>query len=60
MSVGCLANEKIIVNLKENIARPTKVKKTTVKLKIVVGTAWVNKIKKTWMIHLQQRCRHGV
>jgi len=39
MSVGSLANEKIIAKPKKNIGRPKKVKKPTVRLKIVVGTA---------------------
>jgi len=39
MNVGSPANGKIIAKPKENIVRPKKAKKTTVKLKIVVGTA---------------------
>jgi hypothetical protein len=39
MSVGCLANEKIIARPKENTVRLKKAKKTTVKQKIVVDTA---------------------
>ncbi len=38
MSVGCLANEKIIVKPKENIGRPKKAKRATARPKTVVGT----------------------
>lgn len=37
--VSCLADEKIIARLSEDIGRPKKGKKPTVRLKIVVGTA---------------------
>ncbi len=55
--VSCLADVKIIARLSEDIGRPKKEKKPTVRPKIVAGTAGV---KKTWMIHLQQCYRHGV
>jgi hypothetical protein len=59
-SVGSPADAKIIARPREDIGRPKKGKKPTAKPKIVVGKARLRKIKKTWMIHLQQHCRHGV
>jgi len=58
--VGWQRNEKATVRPSGDIARHPKVKKPTGKPKTVVGIGWVIKIKKTWMMHLQHGCRHGV
>jgi hypothetical protein len=48
------------VKRKENIARPKREKKPTVKLKTAVGTAKNKKRKKTWMMRLQHPGAHGL
>jgi len=51
---------KIIVRPKENIARPKRAKKTTVKLKTAAGTGINQKKKKTWMMQLPHPVAHGL
>jgi len=51
---------KIIVNPKENIVKPRRVKRPTVNLKTAVGTAIIKKRKKTWMMQLPHPVAHGL
>ena len=51
---------KIIVRPKENIARPKRAKKTTVKLKTAAGTAIIKKREKTWMMQLPHPVARGL
>jgi hypothetical protein len=51
---------KIIVRPKENIVRPRRVKRPTVKLKTAAGTAIIKKRKKTWMMQLPHPVIHGL
>jgi len=51
---------KIIVRPKENIAKPRRVKRPTVKLKTAAGTAIIKKMKKTWMMQLPHPVAHGL
>jgi hypothetical protein len=51
---------KIIVRPKENIVRPRRVKRPTVKLKTAAGTAITKKRKKTWMMQLPHPVAHGL
>ena len=53
-------SSKIIAKRKENIARPKRVKETTVKLKIVADTAIRKENQKTWMMQLQHPGIHGL
>jgi hypothetical protein len=57
---GSLENEKITMRHKDGTAKPIKVKKTTVKPKIAGGMAGVKKVKKTWMMQLQQYYPNGL
>ena len=57
---GSLENEKITVRHKDGTVKPIKVKKTTVKPKIAGGMDGVKKVKKTWMMQLQQYYPHGL
>ena len=57
---GSLENEKITVRHKDGTAKPIKVKKNTVKPKIAGGMDGVKKVKKTWMMQLQQYYPHGL
>jgi hypothetical protein len=52
--VGLLQNETIIERPSGNIVRASKVKKPTVRPKTAVGMDGVKKVKKTWMMQLQQ------
>jgi hypothetical protein len=45
---------------KENIARPKRAKKTTVKLKTAAGTVIPKESQKTWMMQLPHPGAHGV
>ena len=60
MDVGWQPNENSAAKPKDDIARHLKVKKPTAKLKTAADIGWVKKIKKTWMMHLQQGYRGGV
>jgi hypothetical protein len=53
-------SEKTIAKRKKSIARPKKVKETTVKLKIVADTAIRKENPKTWMMQLQHPGIHGL
>ena len=53
-------NSKIIAKHKENIARPKRAKRTTVKLKTVAGTAIRKENQKTWMMQLPHPGAHGL
>jgi hypothetical protein len=57
---GSLENEKITVRHKDGTAKPIKVKKITVKPKIAAGMAGLKKVKKTWMMLLQQYYPNGL
>ena len=51
---------KTIARRKEDIARPKRVKKTTVNLKTVADTAICKENQKTWMMQLQYPGAHGL
>jgi hypothetical protein len=46
--------------LREDTGRQIKGKSNTGKQKTAADTAKLSPIQKRWMIHLPQRCRHGV
>jgi hypothetical protein len=51
---------KTIAKRKENIARPKRAKRTTVKLKTVADTAIRKENQKTWMMQLPHPGAHGL
>ncbi|MGA6926706.1 MAG: hypothetical protein WBY88_13540 [Desulfosarcina sp.] len=51
---------KIIAEHKENIARPKRAKRITVKLKTVADTAILAESQKTWMMQLPHPGVHGL
>jgi len=53
-------NSKTNARRKESIAKPKRVKKTTVKLKIAAGTVIIKENPKTWMMQLPHPGAHGL
>jgi hypothetical protein len=60
MNVVSREDTRITAKPRGNTAALPKGKKPTVKLKIAAGMVGVKKIKKKWMINLQQSSPHGV
>jgi hypothetical protein len=60
MNAATRQSLKTIARRKENIARPKKAKKPTVRLKTAVGTAKLKINQKTWMMRLQHPGAHGL
>jgi hypothetical protein len=60
MDVGWQPNENSAAKPKDDIAKRSRAKKPTAKLKTAADIGWVKKIKKTWMMHLQHGYRDGV